>query len=349
MRVLVGEIAREGRYVPATQVIAKRADIVDAVFERSFNKLSDSGRYIFLTVSNWKSPVSELALLVVLGQRGLDVEEGLDECTKLSLITEDTMSDGQPCYLAPQLARLFGRKKLDGDSDRLLIQEDLDTIRRFGVLDAQQRNRQSQEDQMKKFIGWCMSNEVQDVEPVERLDKILESVANFWPSAWLDLAHFRRKYNMGRRQIEYAFRRAVEEMPFRKDVWLERAKYAKTTGDDPTRITSLVSAVDADPLDTDLISEVAFQLCRYVNDHKADIPKNRRGVYLASVRAHMERVAESLDATGLSRLAWLFLLEGDEDNAWKYASLGAANDPENEYCSNILKKLELDGYKPKKQ
>jgi hypothetical protein len=145
--------------------------------------------------------------------------------------------------------------------------------------------------------------------------------------------------------VEYAFRRAVEEMPFEKEVWLERAKYARVVNDETMRITSLVSAVDADPADVTLVSEVAFQLCKYINDRKADIPRARRGIYLASVRSHMQRLADQLDATGLSRLAWLFLLEDDKDNAWQYASLGYAKDESNEYCENIIYKLERDGYR----
>ncbi|MGH7989254.1 MAG: NB-ARC domain-containing protein, partial [Limisphaerales bacterium] len=106
MRVVLGEMAKEGRYTPPKQLIPRRMDIVDAVFERSFNKLSDPGRNVFLTVANWKSEVAELALIVVLGQRGLDVEAGIDECKRLSLILPHEMVDQQPCYSAPQLARV---------------------------------------------------------------------------------------------------------------------------------------------------------------------------------------------------------------------------------------------------
>ncbi|MFZ2359035.1 MAG: NB-ARC domain-containing protein [Anaerolineae bacterium] len=348
MRVLLGEIAKEGRYVPAPQVITRRLDIVDAVFERSFNKLTDVGRYVFLTVSNWKSPVSELALLVVIGLRGLEVTDGIEECLRLSLVTEEYLADGQPCYTAPQLARVFGRKKLEGDPDRLLIQEDLETIRRFGVIDAQRQARQTQEDLIIQFVDWCKSNHDagENRDQIARLDRILETVAGFWPQAWLDVADFRRRAGYPQRDVEYAFRRAVEEMPFKKEVWLERARYAKSVGDEPTMITSLVSSVDADPRDVELISDVSYQLCGYIDKHKHDIPRTRRGVYLASVRSHMERVAEDLDATGLSRLAWLFLLEDDKANAFKYASLGINKDFENKYCANILRRLELDGYPP---
>src|SRR5437660_12123143 len=118
MRLVHREMAHEERYTPPKQLIPKRMDIVDAVFERSFNKLSDGGRNVFLTVANWKSEVPELALLIVLGQRGLDVEAGIEECKRLSMILPNAMMNHQPCYSAPQLARVFGHKKLQGDADR---------------------------------------------------------------------------------------------------------------------------------------------------------------------------------------------------------------------------------------
>jgi hypothetical protein len=131
----------------------------------------------------------------------------------------------------------------------------------------------------------------------------------------------------------------VEEAPFSKLAWLDRARFAETSGDESVRIASLVSAVDADPTDVDLMKEAAFQLCRYVGDHAAEIPKARRGVYLASVRAHMERIVQKLDADGLSRLAWLFLLEGNVTKTREYANRGCALDPTNGHCLRILEQL----------
>ena len=81
-------------------------------------------------------------------------------------------------------------------------------------------------------------------------------------------------------------------------------------------------------MDKELIREVAFQLCKYVTDHLTEIPKARRGVYLASVRSHMERVAHLLDATGLSRLAWLFLLEENTAKTREYRKRGATRTPQ---------------------
>ncbi|HUB26030.1 MAG TPA: hypothetical protein VL992_11425, partial [Tepidisphaeraceae bacterium] len=172
-----------------------------------------------------------------------------------------------------------------------------------------------------------------------RLDDCLLRVAELWPNAWMRLVEFRQRSGASVQEIEYALRRAVEERPYDREAWLARAKNAKDARDDATRIASLVSAVDCDPNDVDLIREVAFQLAQYVDSHKSVLPQARRGVYVASVRGHMEKLADRLDSTGLSRLAWLFMLEGDITNGWKYANLGLSKGPTNQYCLRIVERL----------
>jgi hypothetical protein len=340
MRVVLGEIQKEGRYVPPRQLMTRRLDIVDAVFERSFRKLSDAGRAVFLLISNWRSVVSELALLVVLGRRLPEVEAGVEECVRLSLVARDEMVDGQACYAAPSLARLFGQKKLQGDPDRLILQEDLVTLRHFGVIDTKARERVGQEELIRQFIDWCKSETRPPIKAnLVEIEHLVEAVAELWPSAWLELAEIRERIGRPTESVEYALRRAVEELPGHKEAWLRRAKYAEKVGDDASRISSLISAVDADPSDVLLVRDVAVELSKYLTSHKTDIQPTRRGVYVASVRAHMERLASRLDATGLSRLAWLFLLENDHVNALKYAELGARKEPGNPHCLGILERV----------
>jgi tetratricopeptide (TPR) repeat protein len=341
MRVVMGEIAIEGRYVPPRQLVSKRMDIVDAVFERSFEKLSDAGRSVFLVVANWKSAVPALALIVVLGDLDFDVEAGIDECLRLSLINRDYLLDGQPCYSAPLLARLFGQKKFIGDPDKLILQSHLDTIRRFGVVDVHSLHRYKQQDLTEQFINWCCdpANVAAGTDEKEKLDRILASLAELWPAGWLALARYRQAKAASSTDIQNALRRAVEEMPENKDAWLARAEYARTIGDESTQISSLLSAVDADPNDRKLVSDVAGDVTRYITEHSEDIPPRHRGVYLAAIRGHLERIAGDLNADELSRLAWLFLLENNSAQARHYAEEGLKKDKDSIYCKRILVKL----------
>lgn len=349
MRVLLGEIAKEGRWVPLKSLVPKRTDLLNVVFERSFNRLSSDGKWVFLCVANWRSAVPELLLLVVLGRRDLDAEKGLEECVRLALLTRHEMADESYCYSAPELARLFARKKLEGDPDRLLVQEDVELLREFGALKPSAVARADIGQIVRSFVERCLiSARSNDATRRELMDSTLSRIAALWPEAWLGLAKFRQLTNSRTEAVSYALRRAVEEQPFNKEAWQRRAEFALHTEDVNLHIACLVSAVETDPSDVELVRETAYALCKFVDAHKIDIPRARRGVYLASVRSHMERLAEKLDATGLSRLAWLFLLEdGGEDSAWKYANLGLSRDSTSSHCLKIVQRLDGEGYRPK--
>lgn len=347
MRVLLGEIANHGQWVPLKSLVPRRSDLLNAVFERSFNRLSEEGKWVFLCVANWRSIVAELSLLVALGERELDAERGIEECVRLALLTRHQFADASFAYGAPELARIFARKKLEGDPDRLLIQEDMEVLRQFGTLQPNRISSTGLEDVTREYLRKCLDQVGQSDEPQRsRMDSTISRIAELWPPAWLHLARFRISSNDSAEHIAYALRRAVEETPSDKEVWLARANFAESTGDSATAVASYVSAVEADPHDVELIRETAWSLSQYIDAHKSEIPRARRGVYLASVREHMEKIAGRLDATGLSRLAWLFLLEGDLDGAWKYANLGLEKESTNSHCVRIVERVDAQGYVP---
>jgi hypothetical protein len=341
MRVLLGESAKERCKIPIKSFVPQQSDLLNVVFERSFNKLSIEGKRTFLCVSNWRSIVPELALLVVLGLRELGAEMGIEECIRLSLLSRHNLADGNFGYSAPELARHFGKKKLVGDPDRLLIQEDLKLLQSFGVIPLQDNPEINIKSLVQRLFDHSIQQAISNVSKNNnQINALLTKVAELYPSAWSGVAKFREVIEDNPANIEEAWRHAVEESPYDKDAWLARAEYAKTQGNQATRIASLISAVDADSDNIILIRDVALELCKYVNGHKDEIPVARRGVYIASLRSQMERVANQLDATGLSRLAWLFLLEDNKDGARKYANMGCEKDPTNSHCLKILERLD---------
>jgi hypothetical protein len=340
LRMLVGEIAKEGRFVPPQQLLPKRLDIIDAVFERSFEKLTYAGRWAFLTVANWRSFVPEVAVVVVLSRHNFDSEAGLEECVRLSLLTTDMMVDGDPCYYAPQLARVFAKKKLDGDPDKLGILEDIQMIQHFGVLGTESLKRTGQAEVIQNYIRWVQAEaKTSSAGRRQQLGSCLEAVAGMYPAAWLEVAKYWELHSPNQTKTLEALRRAVEEMPLNKDAWLKRAEYAKRAGDDSVYLASLISAVDAEPENLSLLSGVALRLVDHLTSNKDAIPKDRRGIYLASVRSKLAGRAGDLDAVGLSRLAWLYLLEDRREEAQTFAERGLERDPRNEHCRKIIDRI----------
>ena len=88
-KIMLGEMKVRPGSKPR-HVLEKRDDVLDALFERTFARLSNDARHAFLLLSTWRSLVPVLALDVVMnGQRpgeAVDTEEAVDELEALSLV-----------------------------------------------------------------------------------------------------------------------------------------------------------------------------------------------------------------------------------------------------------------------
>jgi hypothetical protein len=221
-----------------------------------------------------------------------------------------------------------------------VVEEDIALLGRFSGTRPGVESEVVEAEQVRKFIEYLREEAFRSHGgQVPALDRLMEGCAEVWGGAWLELARFREQWGFPVDQVEYALRRAVEEAPS-KSAWIERARVAKKRGDELTRLSSLLRAVDLDPDDTKLILDVAQEVIWYIDRYSQSIPVSRRGVYLASIRGHMERKAGSLDANGLSRLAWLYLMEDDKERAKEYAARGLAIDEGNAHCQNMIRRIQ---------
>ena len=91
VKIVLGEIARDGR-IPARfeRVISRRDDILDALFFRSFERLSADAQRVFLTLCSWRSVVPlvmlEAALRRSSNDEPVDVEEAIEELATSSMV-----------------------------------------------------------------------------------------------------------------------------------------------------------------------------------------------------------------------------------------------------------------------
>ena len=347
MRLIAAEVATVGGFVSPKHVVSRNEDILDAVFERSYSQLSDSGRVVFLTIANWRSILSELALLTVLGVRDIEVAAGLTECVRFALVEEGQLADGEPCYWAPQLARAFGTRKLRGDPSALTIRSDLEALRAFGVIPIASTDVPSQDDVVEGFVSHCLSQaRTGTAESVQHFDGLLERVAERWPAVWLSLIEFRSRAKLPNERITEATQRAVEELPGSREAWVARLRHARRLGNDDIAVAAQIELAELDPTDLTELSNAASSLIEYVTRHKEEIPRSRRHSYVNVVRDHMVAAADALTPTALGKLAWLFLLEGDEGNSWRYANLGLQRNPAHQGCQKLIDRLTAAGYRP---
>ena len=82
VKILLGEAKKAGHRTPTERILADKDRILDALFERTYARLSPAARRTFLTLSNWGTSTPELAVEAVLLQakhERFDVTGAIDE------------------------------------------------------------------------------------------------------------------------------------------------------------------------------------------------------------------------------------------------------------------------------
>ena len=117
IKIFLGALAREPNRKSLERIMAPQDEVLDALFERSYNRLSAPAQRAFLTLCTWRSSVPRIALEAVLlrpENELMQVDSAVDELSQMSFV-EELGSEGleEDVELAvPLSARLFGTKKL---------------------------------------------------------------------------------------------------------------------------------------------------------------------------------------------------------------------------------------------
>lgn len=353
MRILIGEIAREGKYVSPQLMLPKRDDILKAVFERSFQKLSPGGRIAFLAIATLNYIVPEVALQAVFLSRDiLDPEDALEECAKLSLVSLQILGADCKFYSAPELAKVFAKKKLDAAPDQFSVREIVEDIHKFGVYKSETvPNDFAPIEVAEAYSRWARANiPKHKTDMILEADRLLACTAEYEPLAWVTLAEFRKVLYASESKeeaIDDAYRRAYEADPSNGTVAMKRAMNAYyTSGDILKTLTFLINAIKASPDKPAISSEAAVIALKHVKD--SNIRFDKRHIYIREIRQAMTLQASQdlLSAQQLSRLAWLILNdetcgEGPtrETLASKYVEKGLQLEPDNRECNSLLKRF----------
>ena len=189
VKVLLGEVARSPSIRKVSRVMALRDDILEALFERTFDAVSP-GAPVFLTLAGWRSVVPELAVEAVIvrpGNEKVDVHGAIRELVNSSLVDEIVGADDEYFLSVPLAAQVFGHKMLQSNAYRGSIAEDIKLLQQFGVA---QKHDVGQG--LAKRLSILFRNMASVIAAGERtLDDclpIIEYVARKVPMAWLYLA-----------------------------------------------------------------------------------------------------------------------------------------------------------------
>jgi NB-ARC domain len=351
MKIMLGEVAKVQRLIKPQRIIATQERILQALFERTFANLSPAAQRVFLLLCTWRSVVPAVAVEAVVmrnAEERIDVRAALDELKRLSFLEElATDSHSELSVSVPLAAMTFGHGKLNASPIKAVIEADSDLLQDFGTI----RKGGTASDVLSRvshLIRALAKRVTSGGDTLEGLRPMLEFVASRVPASWPEVA---RLYLEEGKEAEIiwakeALRRYLESGDYtvpRSTVWRKLAELSHSTGDIQGEVQSLAELANDPGLSVDDLSDLADNINRvFANTKKAGAvlfqPVERRHL-LGRLIAEMEAVRHDLNATDLSRLAWLHMHIGNDSRALELAEMGLLLDSENDYCLKLVQRL----------
>lgn len=336
-KLLLGQAAQEGGLPSPKQYLAQSDQLLEALFDRTYNHLNALERRAFLTLANWRSSVLRLALLSVLADAGPDAaDKAIDRLTDFSMVDRVVSSeDGQQWLSVPLAGSVFGKRKLTVDPLQLEIKRDSELLQSFGAL-AGSASSQSLVGALRRVTGAAAVAE----DPGDLVEMLL-FVARSYPEAWLSVAELSSEIGetAGLPSEAAALENYLQSQPTNEDAWrrLQRLHYDR--GDARAEAATLMQIIELPSADLDDFSLAANRLNALhnrLNDRDIGQSLARRVIEL------MEGVIDQYgSADDRSRIAWLYVRTRDSDSAREHVAKGLELDPSNSHCLKLAQRLEL--------
>jgi tetratricopeptide (TPR) repeat protein len=346
IKILLGEVAKAGRLQKIERIVASREEILDALFERTFAGLSPAAKQVFLTLSNWRSTVPELAIEAVMlrpSNEKLDIEGALDELKRSSFVETTTSADKNNLLSVPLVAAVFGKRKLKASPLKVAVEANTEILRYLGA--AQKADTQRGIGSRVNAMFASIARKVgRSKETLKEYVPIMEFVAQKYPPAWLLLARLFEEsaFEDALERAKSAIDRYLESTPKSKEqmyAWQKRVEYCRLTKDWRGEIHSLVEIGSLPEIPFNEVSNSANGLNSLLTFHQFLDIYEIKVLLRKLVETMASRIDEEGDATDCSRLAWLYLRLGEEAEATRLIDQGFKMDSRNEYCMKLRDKL----------
>lgn len=345
IKIILGEIASTGSFSKPSKLIARKGEILDALFERTYTSLSPMATRIFLMLSGWRSLVPQIAVEAVLARHdseGGDPERAIDELIRMSLVERTRAPDDADFLAVPLTAALFGIKKLEVSPQRQLIEGEIRFLQDLGAtaITGLKDGIGPRVEALIKKIAIRINGRT---DSLDEFSPMLEFLARNYPPAWLLLADLQAEVrgDTGLDISSEYIRRLLETKPTAKvaqEAWQRLINLYRETNNVLGACSAFVSAAEISEPPLHQISNMAM----WLNNQRDAIEKMdfaERGALFKPMARLMERHLPEASATDLSRLAWLHLHAGDEKRAFDLAELGLRREEDNQYCQRLVDKL----------
>lgn len=351
IKMLLGEVAKQGRAVKPERVVAGSDQLLRALFERTYEALTPGGQRVFLLLCSWRVFVPKVALEAVLlrpGNERFDVQAALTELRRFSLVEEVEAQEEQEGFVGvPLAAAMYGRRKLEVSQFKVAVEEDRKLLMDFGAGKREDAHR-GVLPRIETLIRAVAMRASTGPEVLTNSLPALEYLASRVPRAYLLLADLVLEIDEaggGAIQAKKYLRNFLEtaSLQEKRDAWLRLADLCHGTEDAVGEVHALSEAALLPTVTPDEIGVLANRLNNRIRELKG---RRIEEVWSVEVRALLERVIGAMEkrlaelsATDCSRLAWLCLNVGKADRARDVAKVGLRRDPSNEHCQNLINRL----------
>lgn len=189
VKIVLGEIARDKR-IPAKfeRVISRRDDILDALFLRSFERLSADAQRVFLTLCSWRSIIPMIMLEAALRRSSndepVDVEQAVEELTTSSMVELLRPSEREePRWInVPGAAFSFGASRLSTHKSASTVKADRQYIALLGP--TKNTSVEADEIDLTYFFGRARECFRERSLPEDDLIDVIDHLCSATPNAW---------------------------------------------------------------------------------------------------------------------------------------------------------------------
>ncbi len=347
VKMLLGDVAQQKKLVKVERLIANSDEILTALFERTYIKLSPAAQRCYLTLCGWRSTVPLVALEAVLLSSALErfnVKEAIEQLQNYSFVEiVRSEQDDEDFISVPFVASKFGQQKLSVHSLKQLIVNDTHLLQQFGGgsgIDI----RHGVRPRINRIVRFVAREVERDREALDRYLPMVEFLARRSPDTWLQLAEIYQDggayddLEAAKVCVRHFLETADGETAL--NAWKELAQLCRETEDSVGEVHSLLEMCARHDVSFYEVSNVANRLnAVFSAGSVADVDReNKRHLFENLAEIMVNRSAEA-NATDFSRLAWLYLHLGDQYSAKRYTIKGLNIEPDNWYCRSLGIKL----------
>jgi hypothetical protein len=350
-KILLGEVVKEKRPVKVERIMAGRGEILTALFERTYQHLSPAAKRVFLTLSKWRSFVPQVALEAVVlrsAEERFDPEAAIKELERYSFVDAETFeaSGGESLRFltVPVSASQFGQRKLVVSPFKAEVELDLELLLDLGA--AQRADvRRGLEPRLTNLFRAIGRRLERGKEKIADFVPMLEYIASQYSPAWLRIADLYEERG-GPDSVVHASAAVARFLEGggthgKAAAWLRLANLCAQRDDVKGELHAIVEMCSDDACALVEMSNAANRVNKLLAREGPKLPKDERRHMVRKLLDRMKTKESEAGAVDLSRMAWLAMQAGNEEEGKRLTAKGLSIDPNDEHCLNLAKRLGL--------